>query len=582
MERYSTYLLAFGTFAIVLFSVWQGAHTVDPHHWGLMLSNAKDLYDGKIPYQQIFIQYGILTTLLQSLAYGIGQNMLSLIALTAIMYAIGVLIVYAIALHILRDQKTALYIFICLVFFHPLAIYPWSNYIAFTFLMVGLYFSVTSSQEKLDPPKALLLGISYGLAVLSREGLMPAVLLFLIASFGLDLIYQDRKKIVLGNYLLTMTGFLLPLGLFMVYLQSHDLLGYWISLLINLPGIYIDESFGSQSSFILKTLFTSIYTGYRYLDIRWILTSLIIFSCILVVINFFFKWNTHRISKNSAIAGILIFTLLCVLAQLLETFKVFSRDQAWLIITFIFSLGAVVIFIAYLINNRATKHFLNIDILKIALLSLLLLSSALHLSEIFRIATGAVIGIIVLFAYLGSHNLARPFFIVMAIWLGITSIYGNRGNYFLPTLDGIINSEYLKSPKILSGQRWNAETVNYYQNVEKMFQAIQSLPCGIQYQKNNTKDSLLKVLSPFEQLQLAPFAVSDKMEALRPDRDASPFITRADKIVIFETIKADHVIDGNKVPKGFVVFTELPIPHQFFMPLNEMLVALLPSECVHR
>jgi len=49
VDRYSTYLLTFGTFAIVLFSIWQGAYTVDPHHWGLMLSNAKDLYDGKIP-----------------------------------------------------------------------------------------------------------------------------------------------------------------------------------------------------------------------------------------------------------------------------------------------------------------------------------------------------------------------------------------------------------------------------------------------------------------------------------------------------------------------------------------------------
>jgi hypothetical protein len=31
---------------IVAHSVWQGIYNLDPHHWGLMLSNAKDLAEG--------------------------------------------------------------------------------------------------------------------------------------------------------------------------------------------------------------------------------------------------------------------------------------------------------------------------------------------------------------------------------------------------------------------------------------------------------------------------------------------------------------------------------------------------------
>jgi hypothetical protein len=581
VDRYSAYLLTSGTFAIVLFSIWQGAHTVDPHHWGLMLSNAKDLYDGKIPYQQIFIQYGILTTLLQSLAYGIGQNMLSLIACTAIMYAIGVLFIYVIALHTIKDKKTALYVFVSLVFFHPLAIYPWSNYIAFPFLMAGLYFSVTTCQEKHLPLKASLLGISYGLAVLSREGLMPAVFLFLIISFALDLIYQNRKKIVLSNYLFAITGFLLPLGLFMAYLYSHNLFGYWSSLLINLPGIYIDESFNSQSSFVLKTLFTSIYVGYRYLDIRWIFTSLSIFSCIWAIVFFVFKKKAQPIPKKYVIITLVIFTFACVSVQLLETFKISSRDQVWLSAAFILFLGAVIVCLAYVVNNRLPNYSVNIQIVKIAFLSLLLLSSSLHLSEIFRIATGSIVGIIVLFAYLDSRGFAKPFFIVMATWLAVTSTYGNRGNYFLPTWEGIVNSKYVVAPQILSGQLWSIDTISYYQDLQKIFQEIRLLPCGIQYQKNNTKDPLLKVLSPFEQLQLAPFQVSDRMSALRPDLDAQLFISHANGIMVLENFKMNYVIDQNDLPKGFVLYTELPIPHQFFMPQNQKLLIFIPSQCIH-
>ncbi len=88
------------TAMVVVFSIWQGAYNVDPHHWGLMLSNAKDLHDGLYPYKDIFIQYGVLTTVLQALAYGAGQNMLSLIVITALLYAIGLLLVYLIAFHV--------------------------------------------------------------------------------------------------------------------------------------------------------------------------------------------------------------------------------------------------------------------------------------------------------------------------------------------------------------------------------------------------------------------------------------------------------------------------------------------------
>ena len=138
MDKYARLLLIFSPIFVVLFSIWQGAYNIDPHHWGLMLSNAKDLYEGQTPYQDIFIQYGILTTILQAFAFGISKNMLSIIVITSICYAIGILLIYATALNVLKNKTTALYIFILLVLFHPLAMYPWSNYIAFPFLMYGV------------------------------------------------------------------------------------------------------------------------------------------------------------------------------------------------------------------------------------------------------------------------------------------------------------------------------------------------------------------------------------------------------------------------------------------------------------
>ena len=125
MDRYTRPFLVATPLLVVFFSLFQGAYDIDPHHWGLMLSNAKDLFEGHAPYKEIFIQYGILTTILQAAAFGIGKNMLSIIVITSICYSIGILLIYAIALRALQNRTTALYVLILLVLFHPLAMYPW-------------------------------------------------------------------------------------------------------------------------------------------------------------------------------------------------------------------------------------------------------------------------------------------------------------------------------------------------------------------------------------------------------------------------------------------------------------------------
>lgn len=77
-------ILVVSTILVIGYSVWQGMFNLDPHHWGLMLSNAKDLASGALPYKDIFIQYGLLTTLVHCFGYlYIGNDLRTLIGLTA-------------------------------------------------------------------------------------------------------------------------------------------------------------------------------------------------------------------------------------------------------------------------------------------------------------------------------------------------------------------------------------------------------------------------------------------------------------------------------------------------------------------
>ena len=61
--------------AVIVASVVQGAYNLDPHHWGLMLSNAVDFDRGRVPYKDIFIQYGFLTTLLEYVFFITDKNL---------------------------------------------------------------------------------------------------------------------------------------------------------------------------------------------------------------------------------------------------------------------------------------------------------------------------------------------------------------------------------------------------------------------------------------------------------------------------------------------------------------------------
>jgi hypothetical protein len=504
---------------VVLFSLWQGAYDIDPHHWGLMLSNAKDLYEGQTPYKDIFIQYGILTTILQTFAFGLGKNMLSIIVITSICYVIGILLVYATALNVLKNKTTALYVFILLVLFHPLAMYPWSNYIAFPFFMYGVYVLTNPNiDQRKQTIQLLLAGISLGLSVLAREGLAPAAFLFILLCFAFDLIKNAEKKKALAQFALCTIGFVIPLGVFFTYLFASGLIEYWVKLSINLPAIYVNESFGGIKVFIFKALFKEIYTGYRHGDVRWILTSWILLSSL------------------------------------------------W-------------IFVLALIGKR--KDYVTPGVAKIALASLLLVSSSLHLAETFRIATGSAVGLICLFAFLNARenkSTAKYFFTFMALWLGLTATYGNRGNYFFPTWNTVINAQTVTAPAVLRGQLWSSDTSNYYQEIQSTLMQLQQAPCQIDFQVNKTRDSLFKVISPITQLQPAPFAVNDTVAALRPDLDAKAAIIQGKRIVILESVDK-AIYDKTPTPKGFSLLKHLTVPEQHFMPHQQELLMYVPQEC---
>ena len=579
MNKFKSLYLFTVFLLVVAFSYIQGAHNLDPHHWGLMLSNAKDLSEGALPYKNIFIQYGIFTTLVQALAFEIGGNMLSIILVTSLFYAVGLIIIYRIGLHIFKNQDLAIYTLTLVFLFHPLAIYPWSNYIAFPFLMLGIYFLINSeeSSDKKNNHDLYLCGVSFGFAILSREGLLYAVVIFILSAFVIDCYFFKNLKNSFFRYLKVILGISIPISIFFLYLLSNGLLDYWGAFSVKLPALYASESFGFLKNFIFEALFQEMYKGYRYLDIRWILVSLIIFSCLWAIFSQFFasKTNGFYLSKRTLKIALIIFMMLAIATQLSASFKLTSRDQAWLPFGFITFLCLIGFTFSQLVSGNQKKNELNPSLIKIAIAALLLLSSSLHLSEIFRIATGSIIGVIVLLAYFD-----KPAIILLTVWLFSTAIYGNRGNYFLPSIDALAHSKIVTDPAILRGQRWSKDAVQYYQGVSETLEKLQHSSCGAKYIINETQDAIITAMSPLKALQTAPFAVSSSVRNLRPDDDILLQNTPHHEIILLQSVPKSVDYKAIKPPEQKQLLAQFLITKQAFLPNNQQLLIFASEACV--
>jgi hypothetical protein len=500
---------------VVSLSILQGRYTLDPHHWGLMLSNAKDLWFGNLPYQEIFIQYGILTTIIQAVAFGLSPHLLSGIAAAALCYAIGLWFVYRIAQHVLLYEKSALYLITGLVLFHPIAIYPWANYIAFPFLMAGLYGLL---QSHYSSSINLLSGFSFGLSVLARETLAPAVCLLILFSAVYDLIYQKHTASLYRRIGCQIIGFLIPIMLFFLYLWHHHLYEYWKLLAIELPKIYAAESFTHIQNFFLKKVFDTLVGGVLRGEIRWILIMLM-----------------------------------------------------WLINLFIFLLAAIQM------SNQSS----NANLVKLSLATLLLISGSIHLADIFRVATSSVIGFVTVYAVLERKpQVVNYFFVITSIWL-IATLGQNRWsgtNYFLPSKETLALAKPIDQPKLFRGSHWGPQAQQYYAHIEQDLVRLKDSNCGLKYQYNATRDSFFKVLSPFFQAQVAPYETSTRINQLRPDLNFERLIEEANKIVIFKMI-AMNLVENFQVPEKFSIYSKYNVPWAWDMPEHQKLLILIPTSC---
>jgi hypothetical protein len=503
----------------VLGSIWQGQYVVDHLHWGLMLGNAKDLSMGLIPYKDIYILYGFLTTLVHAFAYSwLGGNLKAIISVTALAYAVGLSFIYVLCLQITKDKRLALYaIFTCFLF-HPIAIYPWSNYIAFPLLLLGLILQFRANTLT----SRIVSGIFFGLAVLAREGLAPAVGLYLILCGVVD--YFANKDSLRHSFLqtsLSLLGLVIPIAMMLSYLWLVGALPYWHDISWHLPKLYAREFFPHMTGLqLLAPLGKQLALGFATFDVRWVLVGLIILTNI----------------------GTLAIALL----------------------------------------RKKYRAPLQANI-KLSIFSLLLFSSSLHLAELFRISTGSIVGIINIYYLLKKINAHHIAFVLITSLLLFSIVPKGSGhaysttNYFFPSQDTINAAGPVLSPRYFIGQRWGIDARDFYQSIDKDLTEILKV-CAVKFHYNQTYDAFLQLLSPFKKSQLAPFYLSEQMESLRPDLDWKKKTGPNADLVIFKHVAPTQGLAA-EIPENFVLYKKYSTPRTNFLYRGDYLLIIIPTHC---
>ncbi len=521
-RRYRSY--SFGVTLVILFasifSLWQGIYSVDPHHWGIVLSNAKDLLDGLAPYRDVAIGYGILTPLIQGLLFEFtSQSLISIQVPTVACYGVGLWILFRLAVCLTNDSRLSFYILCGCVLIHPVVIYPWPNYIAFPFLMGGVFYVVKDNPTRIE---SFISGLLFSLATLARaEYLIVAMFIFFVAP-GINLVANHATwRHSLAQFFYSMGGLLLPLGIFGIYLTANDLVGYWFGLSWTLPFVATPKLFEHMGGLgIFDSLIRVAVWGFSQFNVRLIVIYL------MIVINIIY----------------------CLI---------------------------------YLCRRSAL--FKQAGLVKTSIVSLLCVGQLLHLPEIFRVATGAIIGLIIVYVLLKKIKLDRVFFILTSVIfifvLPPTTV--ESGNYFMPSKETISTAKMVREPAIFKYQLWPEPVAEYYTQLSNDMTSIKNLNCGVKYHFNYAIDVFLHVISPFKKYQVLPFdnpLMHPAFEMIRPDILPIEEKQKDLDVMIMRLIPNEEA-DAFTAPSGYFIYKKYLTPSMVFVPVNHTLILMVPEAC---
>ena len=231
------YIIIFLVIASFILSLYFNSFNYDGHHAARMFVEANELLMGLKPYEDIFITYGILTTILHSLSLVLfGNQIMSVFIITSIFYALSFLIYYCILKNLNINKNLSVVSTLLIFFIHPTIVLPWSNYLAYFFLLMGLFFL---TKKESNSKYFIYAGFFWSLSILCRQTyILPFLLTIIILftsyyffkfnffNFQNKIDYEEKKFFIFKNISYLLFFFTIIILLFLFYLYFAGVLEY--------------------------------------------------------------------------------------------------------------------------------------------------------------------------------------------------------------------------------------------------------------------------------------------------------------------------------------------------------------------
>ena len=119
----------------------------DGYHWGFIYANSMDILYGKKIYKEIFLEYGLLQSLINYLIIKyINDSVLSIQVYTIIIYSLSFLFIFKIVFNITNNDKLSFLSVLMIFIINPWAISPWPIYHSFFFTTLFVYFFLKNNK----------------------------------------------------------------------------------------------------------------------------------------------------------------------------------------------------------------------------------------------------------------------------------------------------------------------------------------------------------------------------------------------------------------------------------------------------
>jgi hypothetical protein len=308
LKKNISFCTVFIIFLFFINSLFFARNIYDPHHAKLVFVEASNFLHGKYLYQDIFVKYGILSTIIN--AFGLflfGDNIFSIFLITNIFYFSSIFLLFFTFSYLKINKYNIFFLILIILNIHSYIYLPWSNYLAFFPILLSLIFIITKKK------RYFLSGIFLALSCLFRETYFLSILF--IFFFMLFVFFFNKEKKI--TFLFYTIGFLLPLIVFAIYLILTKNYIIWNELVyptykldlntqLGFEGKYFKWTNSDFVRYFLLTISKTLLDIRDYFKLWYFLFFLIFISCIYIIFYEFFR--VKKISFKSIIA---VYSLSC-------------------------------------------------------------------------------------------------------------------------------------------------------------------------------------------------------------------------------------------------------------------------------